>query len=64
MILTSMTLGAVAALAGGAQLVKHRKDIPHFPIVVGLGLLCALGIGVIGLIGDGLHHDIFGIVGR
>jgi uncharacterized membrane protein len=38
MILTSMTLGAVAVLAGGAQLAKHRKDIPHFPMWVGFGL--------------------------
>lgn len=38
MILTTLTLGAVAILAGGAQLVKHRQDIPNFPMVVGLGL--------------------------
>ena len=38
MILTSLTLGAAVALAGGAQLLKHRKDIPHFPLVIGFGL--------------------------
>ncbi len=50
MILTSMTLGAVAALAGGAQLVKHRKDIPHFPIVVGLGLTILIPSAIILLV--------------
>ncbi|NBR70552.1 MAG: hypothetical protein EBQ51_07870 [Verrucomicrobia bacterium] len=38
MILTTMTLGAVATLAAAAQLAKHRNKIPHFPIWVGLGL--------------------------
>jgi hypothetical protein len=38
MILTTMTLGAAVALVGGAQLLKHRKDIPHFPLVIGFAL--------------------------
>ena len=38
MILTTMTLGAAAALVAGAQLTKHRKDIPNFAVWVGLGL--------------------------
>jgi hypothetical protein len=38
MILTTMTLGAAVALAGGAQLLKHRKDISHFPLVIGFAL--------------------------
>ncbi len=50
MILTSLTLGAVVALAGGAQLIKHRQDIPHFPIVVGLGLTILIPSAIILLV--------------
>jgi hypothetical protein len=50
MILTSMTLGAVAVLAGGSQLVRHRKDIPHFPIVIGLGLTILIPSAIILLV--------------
>ncbi|PAW69926.1 MAG: hypothetical protein B9S30_03735 [Verrucomicrobiia bacterium Tous-C5FEB] len=38
MVLTAMTLGAVGTVAVAAQLFKHRKDIPHFPLWVGFGL--------------------------
>jgi hypothetical protein len=45
-----MTLGAVAVLAGGAQLVKHRKDIPHFPVVVGFALTILIPSAIILLV--------------
>ncbi|KRO62847.1 MAG: hypothetical protein ABR82_03910 [Verrucomicrobia subdivision 6 bacterium BACL9 MAG-120507-bin52] len=38
MVLTAMTLGAVGTVAVVAQLLKHRKNIPHFPLWVGFGL--------------------------
>jgi hypothetical protein len=45
-----MTLGAVAVVAGGAQLVKHRKDIPHFPVVVGFALTILIPSAIILLV--------------